>query len=413
MSKKAMIMLNQIFKNRFLLPGILVFLSGFMEAQHPFKFDSLYNTIYAKELCQLIQRDPDVVLIDVRSAGEFCDTSQYASLNKGHLKGAINIPVDSIKNNINILAPYKDKTVILYCSHSQRSRRMSKLLSENGYTNHYNLNGGMTSLNELNNSDFPCQEDLIVSLLKFKVLSFDKTVDFIKKEKQAVIIDVRPAIQYEAKDTVAENNVGRIKGAINIPYDQFPNRINELAPYKNRPVLIYTASGDGDGARAATELVNNGYTKVHLLLSGINDFIASGKSASLVENKMPFNTINSYSALQLLKGSKKLVVFDTRTRDAYNSELVGKMDYMNLGHINNAIHVDKPNWYSFPLTYAKNTPILVYGNEEAMEFALYLYGQGYKRVFLLSSYYNFVWAAFNEERCKDIKQFLTDHSGLY
>lgn len=97
MSKKAMIMLNQIFKNRFLLPGILVFLSGFMEAQHPFKFDSLYNTIYAKELCQLIQRDPDVVLIDVRSAGEFCDTSQYASLNKGHLKGAINIPVDSIK----------------------------------------------------------------------------------------------------------------------------------------------------------------------------------------------------------------------------------------------------------------------------------------------------------------------------
>jgi hypothetical protein len=34
-------------------------------------------------------------------------------------------------------------------------------------------------------------------------------------------------------------------------------------------------------------------------------------------------------------------------------------------------------------------------------------------VFLLSSYYNFVWAAYNEERCKDIKQFLTDHSGLY
>ena len=106
--------------------------------QLPFKYDSLYKTIHAKDFCMLMQKHPDLLLIDVRSPGEYKDTSRYTSLNQGHLKGAINLSIDDIKNNVNIMNPYKDKTIVLYCSHSQRSRRVSKLLTENGFTNFYN-----------------------------------------------------------------------------------------------------------------------------------------------------------------------------------------------------------------------------------------------------------------------------------
>jgi hypothetical protein len=79
--------------------------------QLPFKYDSLYKTIHAKDFCMLMQKHPDLLLIDVRSPGEYKDTSRYTSLNQGHLKGAINLNVDDIKNNVSIMNPYKDKTM--------------------------------------------------------------------------------------------------------------------------------------------------------------------------------------------------------------------------------------------------------------------------------------------------------------
>lgn len=400
-------------KIKLLLLVLFTSFNGTIKAQLPFKYDSLYKTMYAKEFCSFIQKNPDVVLIDVRTAGEFSDTSHFASLNKGHLKGAININIDSIKNNIRTLDSYKDKTMVFYCSHSQRSRRVSKLLSENGYTNCYNLNGGMTSLNELNSTDFPCKQDWIVTNLKFKNLSFDQAADLLQKEKNLLIVDVRPVNQYNSNDTIQDNNVGRIKGSINIPYDQFKNRWSELLKYKNQPVLIYSTSGDGDGSRAATDLTNNGFTNVNLLLAGINDFIASRESSSFIENGTPFISVDAYRTLKLLKENKNLIVFDTRVSEEYDNKVTGMAAYKNLGHIKNSIHTEKQHFTSAPLPDDRIAPVLIYGNEEAYEFASYLTTQGFKKVFLLNSFYDFVWSSFNVENCKEAKLFLTDHAGLY
>ena len=238
-------------------------------------------------------------------------------------------------------------------------------------------------------------------------------VDFLRKEKAPVIIDVRPAYLFNSKDTIAENNVGRMKGAINIPYDEFKGRITELTKYKSSPILVYSASGDGDGSRAATDLTNNEFTNVNLLLAGINDFIASLTTTSFVENGTPFTVINPYGALKLLNKYENIVVFDTRDSVEYNNKLTGRNAYKNLGHIKNAIHTDKKKMFSVSLTYPKNAPILIYGNEESTDFAYYLHKQGYKKIFLLSSYYDFVFGVFNIENCKDAKRFLTNHSGFY
>lgn len=393
--------------------AFVLLLAGHAKAQLPFKNDSLYKTVYAAELCRMLAKNPDLVLIDVRTPGEYSDTSQYASLNIGHLKGAINLNIESIQKDIKTIEPYKNKKIVLYCSHSQRSRRVSKLLSENGFTDFYNLNGGMSVLTQLTENDFPCKINWIVSDLPFKNLSFSETADLLSKEKKLLVLDIRPANQYNSADSIAENNTGRLKGAINIPYDQFKQRINELAGYKQQPVLVYSTSGDGDAARTAKQLTDSGFVTVYHMLGGINDFIATEKNRSYIENPTPYIIVNPSGALALLKTSKKLVVYDTRTDEEYNNKLTGMTAYKNLGHIKNAIHINEAAFNSQVWPKDKNASILVYGNEESFKFSSMLSAKGYKHVYLLNGLDNFVWSGFNIESCKEAKGFMTDHAGLY
>ena len=400
--------------HRFIYSCMAVCLLGSnTNAQLPFKYDSLYKTIYAKDLCRLLQKTPDLLLVDVRTAGEYSDTSQYASLNLGHLKGAINIEIEGMKKNMDTIGRYKNRTIVFYCSHSQRSRRVSRLLTENGFTNFYNLNGGMTVLNQLNENDFPCKKDWVVSGLSFKNLSFNESALLIKNEKELIVIDVRPAAQFNSADTLAELNVGRIKKAINIPYDEFKQRTNELMKYKEQPILVYTSSGDGDGARAAADLMNNGFKTVYQLLGGINGFIASEPDISCIENTTPYTLTDAYRTLLLLQKNSGLVIYDTRPDDEYDNRLTGMISYRNLGRMKNAVHVQEANFSSQSLPADKNVPVLIYGHEASFKFAALLSGKGYKQVYLLDSFYDFVWSGFNIEGCKMAKNYIVNHEGLY
>jgi len=76
------------------------------------------------------------IILDVRSKGEFAG---------GHIKGSINISVDTLKNN---LAKLKNKNnpVITCCASGMRSASAKSILQANGYTKVYN-GGGWSSLN--------------------------------------------------------------------------------------------------------------------------------------------------------------------------------------------------------------------------------------------------------------------------
>lgn len=82
------------------------------------------------------------IIVDVRSNAEFAN---------GHIKNAVNIPVDSLSNNLQKL-PSKNKTIITCCASGMRSSVAKGILSSNGYTNVFN-GGGWISLNNkiLNN----------------------------------------------------------------------------------------------------------------------------------------------------------------------------------------------------------------------------------------------------------------------
>lgn len=75
------------------------------------------------------------IILDVRSKGE------YAS---GHIKGSINISVDTLNNNLGKLKD-KNKPIITCCASGMRSASAKSILKSNGYTEVHN-GGGWSSL---------------------------------------------------------------------------------------------------------------------------------------------------------------------------------------------------------------------------------------------------------------------------
>lgn len=74
-----------------------------------------------------------VVLVDVRSAEEFAE---------GHVKGAVNVPLDEIKPGVRLQAvPDLDDKVLVQCKSGVRAEAASRILVETGYKNVYNAYG--------------------------------------------------------------------------------------------------------------------------------------------------------------------------------------------------------------------------------------------------------------------------------
>lgn len=68
------------------------------------------------------------VIIDVRTPGEFAG---------GHVKGAVNIPLDSIDKNLNKIKAYK-KPMVMCCASGMRSGRATSFLKSKGLQEVYN-----------------------------------------------------------------------------------------------------------------------------------------------------------------------------------------------------------------------------------------------------------------------------------
>jgi rhodanese-related sulfurtransferase len=105
----------------------------------------VFNRIEPDALCSYVASHPGVILLDVRSKREFEGKS---TPDYGTLKNAINIPIQEMDKRITELDAYKNKEIIVYCSHSQRSSRVSYQLTQNGFTKVTNMQGGLRLLKD-------------------------------------------------------------------------------------------------------------------------------------------------------------------------------------------------------------------------------------------------------------------------
>jgi len=82
---------------------------------------------------ELVQQG--AIILDVRSKAEF---------SGGHIKGAVNIPVNVLNQHLGQLKD-KNKTIITCCASGMRSTSAKSILQSHGYTSVYN-GGGWSSL---------------------------------------------------------------------------------------------------------------------------------------------------------------------------------------------------------------------------------------------------------------------------
>jgi rhodanese-related sulfurtransferase len=104
-----------------------------------------FRSIDPGAICEYLKAHPKTVLLDVRTREEF---EGKASPDFGTLKNAINIPIQVLPGKLSEINAYKNREIIVYCSHSHRSPQASYILTQNGFTNVINMSGGMSVLTD-------------------------------------------------------------------------------------------------------------------------------------------------------------------------------------------------------------------------------------------------------------------------
>jgi rhodanese-related sulfurtransferase len=395
-------------------------LSHPVKSQLPFKYDNTtYRAVYLREAFDLMKSMPKYLLLDVRSPGEYEDTARATALNLGRLRGSINIPIDSLSAHLATLKAHADEPIFVYCSHSQRSRKVSKLLADHGFKNVYNINGGMSLVNIQNDAHFAYKDRIVTPNLDYTNITSIDAWHLIKDKPNLVIIDIRTPNEFASRDTSEQNNIGHLKNAINIPQADFAGEKFDPKFPKNSPILLYDLNGY-NSMDVVKSLRSKGYTQFYNLYDGLEGFISDhrldkGSVAEVLTDPPGYQLLDAESCIALLAREPGLVILDTRPADEFANQ--AKMTHANMGHIGGAISVPTlPALDAILRDKPLSTPFLIYGSRSDLASMVChrLSEKGFQHVNLLSSgLYDLVWSVANVEDCKDGKRFLVDHEGLY
>lgn len=93
-----------------------------------------YIDVDASEAKQMIESNPDLAILDVRTLEEY---------ESGHIENAVLIPVTELEYRIDELDKQKD--TLVYCKSGGRSATASQILVDNGFSSVYNMLGGITA----------------------------------------------------------------------------------------------------------------------------------------------------------------------------------------------------------------------------------------------------------------------------
>jgi len=90
---------------------------------------------------KLDQSSEEIILLDVRSKGEFAS---------GSIKGSINIPHEDLLSDIALVSQHKSKKLVVYCRSGRRAELVIKELEKNGFLDIIDINGDIMAWSESN-----------------------------------------------------------------------------------------------------------------------------------------------------------------------------------------------------------------------------------------------------------------------
>jgi rhodanese-related sulfurtransferase len=236
-----------------------------------------YYTIKADVLKAQIDSGAAPFLLDVREASEL--------EANGYIKGAVNIPVRTVLQNLDKL-PAQDKPIVIYCGSGHRGAMVMAALRMLGYTDVRNLGGGLGSWLK---SEFPVEKGTkpadpvagtapTVDPLRFKDLDAflstlpDGFYSMGAKDVNTAVTSATPPAVFDLR-TADEFKTGYIKGAVNIPVNEFFTDMTKLPADKAAAVVTVCQSGHR-GALAMMAMRMIGYTNVTSMAKGMNGWLA-------------------------------------------------------------------------------------------------------------------------------------------
>lgn len=93
------------------------------------------------EVDKLIKSNQKFIILDVRTPGEF---------QQGHLKGAINLDINSPETKPTIEKMDRDASYIVYCRTKNRSGVITNFMMESGFKNVWQMTDGIVGWNANN-----------------------------------------------------------------------------------------------------------------------------------------------------------------------------------------------------------------------------------------------------------------------
>lgn len=186
----------------------------------------------------------------------FIDVRDVFAFEKSHIKGALNLPLEVLAQQINAIPA--NRMVIVYDETGKKGHQALRTLLGAGFKDITNISGGHTSLQrQARTVGF---KHIQVNLLPVELKSLveetakaeEKTVAKAKDENSLLIVDVRTPEEFED---------GAYPDAINIPLDELMERLSEFGENASREIVVYCASG-ARSAYAQRMLMQVGYTNV-------------------------------------------------------------------------------------------------------------------------------------------------------
>jgi len=127
-------MINEFIQEQMLLFVALVVILAMLIYSYVGDKISGYKSVNTDEATRLF--NDDAYLLDVRTAGEF---------KEGTIGQATNVSVTELASKIDSLKVDKDQPVLVFCLSGARSSKAAGMLVKNGYTQVFNLSGGVNA----------------------------------------------------------------------------------------------------------------------------------------------------------------------------------------------------------------------------------------------------------------------------
>ena len=112
-----------------------------------------------------------------------------------------------------------------------------------------------------------CKMPLVkTSSINFHTIQPSDICSYIKKHPDVILLDVRTKEEFEGR---GNPDFGTLKNAINIPIQQLPGRLTEIAKLKKKDIIVF-CSHSHRSPQASYMLTQNGFTRITNMAGGMS-----------------------------------------------------------------------------------------------------------------------------------------------